>query len=348
MNGEPQRRIEDVRSESSEDREHVARLSRALGALEARLRAIEGKSQDRRDQTLYTAQSAGRLAALGESLDVAARRIAVLQPAHAGDTSCAAATGVSAAGNGAPESGDWAGADDAAFLAGVVTTIPGFLDDYAARRTMELLAYQEAAGIRGSLLEVGVFYGRYLSILLRSALRTGDPIAALDTFEIVGAPLVELMMRPLAAGRVTYVQQASRTISAGEIAQVLGTASRFISIDGSHAAEDALWDLGLAQELIAPEGVIAVDDFLNPVTPGVNEAVHRFFAEPRRVVPFAYTANKLFLCPAGRAATYRGVFENAVIADTGDPRSETFRASLPHLRQLVEQTLWGQPLLIVP
>jgi hypothetical protein len=247
-----------------------------------------------------------------------------------------------------PQEPAWARADDGAFLADFLPTIPGFLDGYAAARTMDLLAFQERTGIGGSLLEIGVFYGRYLSVLLRSAVRTRDPIVALDTFEVVGAPVVELMLRPLDSGRVKYVQRSSRMTTASELREILGVRARFVSIDGSHAAEDAFWDLCLAEQVVAAQGVVALDDFLNPMTPGVNEAAHRFFAESRTLVPFAYTANKLFLCTTEGFATYRDVFEQAVIADRTDPRSDIFRACLPELRASVEQTLWGRPLWIVP
>ena len=91
-----------------------------------------------------------------------------------------------------------------------------------------------------------------------------------------------------------------------------------------------------------------MDDFLNPITFGVNEGVHKFFAMPRALAPFAYTANKLFLCRPGQAASYRQGFEDAVMADRIEPRSATFRQSLTQGRHLVEQNLWGKPLLIVP
>jgi hypothetical protein len=243
----------------------------------------------------------------------------------------------------------WIDADDETFLDRFVKSVPGLLDDYAAARTMDMLAFQEREGIRGSLFEIGVFYGRYFSILLRSAVRTQEVIAAIDTFEVVGAPIVQAMMEPIAdATSVAYLAQASRAISASDLHAVLGTKARFISIDGSHEVNDVLWDLSLAEELVSADGIVAVDDFLCPVTPGVNEAVHRFFAQPRHLVPFAYAANKLFLCQALAATTYLTLFENVVIDDHRDQRSANFRACLPDLRKLVEQELWGRRFLIVP
>jgi hypothetical protein len=70
-------------SETSAGADANERLSRAISALEARLRAVERPSQDRRDQTLYVSQSAGRIAAMGEALDGATRTIHALRSALA-------------------------------------------------------------------------------------------------------------------------------------------------------------------------------------------------------------------------------------------------------------------------
>jgi hypothetical protein len=42
------------------------------------------------------------------------------------------------------------------FLDAVVKKIPGWLEDYTAVRTMDLLSFQESQGINGPLLEIGL------------------------------------------------------------------------------------------------------------------------------------------------------------------------------------------------
>ena len=66
--------------------------------------------------------------------------------------------------------------DNNAFLVNVVYNIPGWLLDYTALATMEILKFQEQTEISGSLFEIGVFAGRYFSILLRSALNSDSTI----------------------------------------------------------------------------------------------------------------------------------------------------------------------------
>ena len=122
-------------------------------------------------------------------------------------------------------------------------------------------------------------------------------------------------------------------------ADLLGADPRFISIDGSHECDDVFWDLRLAEDMLAPRGLVAVDDFMNMVAMGVNVGVHKFFATPRNLAPFAYTSNKLFLCRPQLAPSYRHAFEQMVVADRIEPLSA---------KGLVEQTLWGKSLVVVP
>jgi hypothetical protein len=91
-----------------------------------------------------------------------------------------------------------------------------------------------------------------------------------------------------------------------------------------------------------------VDDFMNMLAMGVNVGVHKFFATPRNLAPFAYTSNKLFLCRPQLAPSYRHAFEQMVVADQIEPLSAKFRQSSATNRGLVEQTLWGKSLVVVP
>jgi predicted O-methyltransferase YrrM len=153
------------------------------------------------------------------------------------------------------------------------------------------------SGILGSIFEIGVYAGRYFSILLRSALKSGSVIVGLDTFQEVDQDRVLAFLNSVSADyrKIFLIKSRSSEWSARDLIAELGAPARFISIDGSHDKLDVLWDLRLAEQLTSKEGVVAVDDFLNPIALGVNEAVNQFFLQPRNLVPWAYLPNKLFL-----------------------------------------------------
>jgi hypothetical protein len=238
--------------------------------------------------------------------------------------------------------------DNAAFLKDVVQTVPGWLEDYTALRTMDLLDWQERSEIGGPLLEIGIYAGRYFSLLLRSALRTGDAIVALDTFQWINEKTVRSHLSKVARDHhAQLVKCFSTDMGASDLLQMLGGKPRFVSIDGSHERNDVFWDLRLAEEILALKGIVAVDDFLNPLTLGVNEAVNLFFAQPRNLAPFAYIANKLFLARPTSAGEIGKALE-AIVEHDNDPRSQDFRKRAEHGRHHVEQRMWGHPLLILP
>jgi hypothetical protein len=56
----------------------------------------------------------------------------------------------------------------------------------------------------------------------------------------------------------------------------------------------------------------------------VNEGVHLFFSQPRRLVPWAYIENKLFLCQAPWAQRYKRMLESIVMGDTIEQHSRGF------------------------
>ena len=173
------------------------------------------------------------------------------------------------------------------FYQSVVCAIPGWLNQGAAIRTMDMLEFQEEQGMRGPLLEIGVWAGRYFPILVRSAARTNSRVVGVDLFGNHPIETVQQTVVPLLGGSTAIailIPAHSTELDAPGLLDQLSERARFISVDGSHECRDVFWDLRLSEQLLAPGGVVAVDDFINPMALGVNEAVHRFFLQPRRLV----------------------------------------------------------------
>jgi predicted O-methyltransferase YrrM len=239
--------------------------------------------------------------------------------------------------------------DNNAFLLNIVRNIPGWLLDYTALATMEILTFQEQSEISGSLIEIGVFAGRYFSILFRSALKSDSKIVGIDTFQHVDQDRVLSFLNSVSAeyGKLFLIKGPSSEWNARDLIAELGEPARFISIDGSHDKSDVFWDLRLAEAVISKEGVVAVDDFLNPNALGVNEAVNEFFRQPRNLVPWAYLPNKLFLARPAWAYRYKTFLEEAVLRDEISAESYRFRENLQKGRHHVEVTLFSKEILII-
>ena len=222
------------------------------------------------------------------------------------------------------------------FMAEVVDRIEGWLDRFTAKRTFDLLLAQERASVSGTLYEVGLYHGKYFSLLIDSAIRQGDRVVGVDTFDYVPqtafrAGLEQVLSAyygvntTLGSFNVDLAGGLSSDIGVSDLLGRLGGQARFISIDGSHEYTDVLWDLGVAREMLVPGGIIAVDDYLHPVSLGVTAATDRFLLQNDDLAPFAYIANKLFLARPGWADRYRRAMEAAILADEDDPKSRAFR-----------------------
>jgi hypothetical protein len=248
--------------------------------------------------------------------------------------------------------------DDHLFVASVVERIEGWLDRYAAVRTIDLLHFQEAGGVRGPVYEVGLYHGKYFVVLLRSAVRTGDRCVGIDSFDYVPREQFDRdfaeQARLADLGRIGPVDirildGPSRAWSDVHILAALGAAARFISIDGSHEHDDVLWDLQIAGRLLSEAGIIAADDYLNPACLGVNEAINRYLIATPDVVPFANVANKLFLARPSWAEHYREQLERCIIAEQTEPRSEFYRQQIATGgRRNVEPILFGRRVMSIP
>lgn len=236
---------------------------------------------------------------------------------------------------------------DYEFLESSVRILPGWLENFAALMTMRLLRWQENNVPSGPLFEIGVYQAKYFSLLLRSGKSKDEVVLGLDTFQYASEEHVrEGLANAGFASGYSFLKMYSTDVSGGDLLSQMAGKPRFISIDGSHDKEDVHWDMRLSEELLATHGVVSVDDFLNPVTLGVNDGVNTFFAQPRNLEPIFYTSNKLFLSRPGHANLYRAAIEEMLILDKREHAAINFQSNLKLDRSHVEQKLWGRRLLV--
>lgn len=193
-----------------------------------------------------------------------------------------------------------------------VEAIPGWLHAEAAMLTAQLCAAQHAAGLRGNFLEIGVYKGKYLSILCRAA-GSEEKVVGFDLF--IGAEdtasVAESVRANMAAAcgapaRVEIVVADSLALTEPELrARATSDSFRFISIDGGHTKEVVYHDLELAAAVLCEGGIIALDDAFNHTTPGVIEGITEFiFRNKPALAPFAHCYNKLFVTTPGHHERY--------------------------------------------
>jgi hypothetical protein len=167
------------------------------------------------------------------------------------------------------------------------------------------LSRQESAGVRGDLLEIGVFMGKS-AIFLGRHLQDGERFTVCDLFEGDApddANRAESTKSYSALTRQKFeenylsfhtelprVLQGPSSVVPGEVAS---RSSRFVHVDGSHLYEHVYGDIGAAEDILLPGGIVVLDDFRSEHTPGVSVAAWEAVLN-RGLNPICLSTQKLY------------------------------------------------------
>ncbi len=236
-----------------------------------------------------------------------------------------------------------------------VNEVDGWLAEPAMFVTAQIDRWQKENHIPGAIGEIGVWRGKYL-ILLYLLARPNEAVVAVDSFVHLGdiEPCQKVIHNVIKhAGNATqlvFLQKDSLTLTPADLLQNGRGQYRLFSIDGGHELKPVLSDLRLVTQVLAPGGVIAMDDFFNSGTPGVMEGGYRFMYEENRgrIAPFAYVANKLFLTTTSHYAFYYKAMRDLLdrYKDRDDfKRTLEIRGHLEHANVKVE--MFGHEIISV-
>jgi hypothetical protein len=189
--------------------------------------------------------------------------------------------------------------------------VEGWFDEETAEVMAALLMHQHETGVAGDVAEIGVHHGKSF-LLLANGTRPGERAVALDVFGDQEKNLdrsgkgdrdrFEANVAAWAAAVDVVIVQASSLEVTPEGAESVFGRVRLISIDGGHTSTITEHDMRLAEACVVPDGVVVVDDVLNPHWLGVISGVSAYLATDPPLVPFATTSAKLFLAASPEAA----------------------------------------------
>jgi predicted O-methyltransferase YrrM len=164
-----------------------------------------------------------------------------------------------------------------------------------------LLAFQSERGQRGDLLEIGVLRGKSAAMLAVHAAPEEwvvliDPALRQEAIDLVASahPGHNLLLR-------------ARSQDVAAIAEVTARRGRcrWLHIDGEHSGRAVRNDLAIAAELMAPDGIICLDDFFAPAYPQITEAALRFLDDHRDELQLFLTGfRKAYVCARHAAPAY--------------------------------------------
>lgn len=175
---------------------------------------------------------------------------------------------------------------------------------------------QKASGIAGDICELGVYQAKSL-IYLTLLSRRPEVVFAFDLYPDDLLEKSQANVARLAnyqeTGEVRYVVGDSSEHTVDSLKTHFDKPLRMLHIDAGHEYHEVLQSLYAFAPFLSNQGVIVMDDYQDRDFPGIESAVHRFTQEhmPRRFVPFAAGANKMYLCAPSMAHHYqRGVIQH--------------------------------------
>jgi len=225
------------------------------------------------------------------------------------------------------------------FLQAYLDAVDGIEGGFETDAAFLFMAYNQliaAEGISGDVLEIGVYQGK--SALVVASLRgAGRRFLAIDLFEggsnLSGATpqsqagfMATMKRFYRSTNFIRPIAGASATVKPGD----LGTELSFCHIDGGHSPQETYRDLELCCQILMPGGLLALDDYFNPSTPGVCEGAIAFWHDQREALqPLAIGGNKVLFQKPG----------------TGSDLNARFSSTFPFLPRNTT-TLWDQPVLL--
>ena len=164
---------------------------------------------------------------------------------------------------------------------------------------------QKEQGLDGHLFEIGVHHGKSAVVLGNMRSARNEELTICDIFDNQelnqsqsGCGSREVFQKNFNKycenlSGLTIHQCMSSELQANIVKQPV----RLFHIDGGHSADETYKDILLASQVIAPHGVIIVDDAFNPSWPGVIEGIIQSVRDREcNIQPFVIGFNKMGLC----------------------------------------------------
>jgi hypothetical protein len=172
-------------------------------------------------------------------------------------------------------------------------SIPGFSCPESFGIWDFLLDFQHEFGIRGDLMEIGVYYGQSAALMAMHALQD-EEVFLVDCTDFVDH--AKSTVGTIKGEKVSVLKVKSSDPRIWKLANSQPRSLRWIHLDGDHKSETVQNDLLLANALLNDEGIICVDDFFNSRYPSLTYAVCLFLEQHRNELQmFLGGFNKLYL-----------------------------------------------------
>lgn len=192
--------------------------------------------------------------------------------------------------------------------------IDGWFSPNAAALWDSLLTYQTRSGIGAHFMEIGVYKGKSAALL---ALHGTSEATAVWVDAVLRREAVDVI-RAIRPENNLFIEDVSKNLADSNHLIGPERSFRWVHIDGEHSGAAVTNDLEIAERLIAPDGIICVDDFMNPRYPQITMAAFRFLEARKGALTLFLTGfNKGYACRREAANRYLTYIKNDLYHEMG-------------------------------
>ena len=192
-----------------------------------------------------------------------------------------------------------------------IDRIEGMFTHFSMAVIDALLSYQNEIGIAGNMLEFGVFKGRSAALMGRH-LNSNERLVLVDNIDHLNRDAiarfraaVDFLVCATEDFRKTYADFNKRRRS-----------FRFIHIDASHDFRATFRELKMADDLLAENGIIAMDDFANlHYSQNIASIFKYLFTANTDLTIFMVTDEKAYLCRRSALVNYAPFVLDRMLAE---------------------------------
>ena len=208
------------------------------------------------------------------------------------------------------------------YLARHYAGVPGFSSLFSAEVAVRLLEFQRENDLTGPVGEIGVLMGRSF-IALALAAAPDDPCLAIDDFtwpeHVHDRFMANCRTFGVDLARLVTIAANTTTLTAADVLSRLdGRKLRYLHVDGGHTPAVLRNDLAMARQLMAPAGIICLDDMLHAQYPELGIAVRDELAADPDFAVFCIVdradliaAAKYLICRRDQIERYQGALRAA-------------------------------------
>lgn len=172
----------------------------------------------------------------------------------------------------------------------IADSVEGMLSPFSMAVMDSVLAFQAERGVKGDMVELGVYRGKSAAILARR-ISAGEQLHLYDIADYFDREALRKTGAPM-----TFNIANTADLSRRDFRRCKDNV-RFCHIDASHMLEPTMHEMALADYMLAADGILCLDDFTNLNYSQILAATFKYlFTRRTNLTMFMVTDEKAYLC----------------------------------------------------